>query len=454
VVLKSWHVASALGLFSLVCFLSTAQSSLPAAPGQPRATVPATAPQATQAKPLIPLVHGRLEAQEPSQAELRQINQVRNGDADALSGEARSKLIRKLVQWYVYRFTWPETYSGEDPQRLQRLFAEATASLGNGALLPRIADLGNMEQRARQIQYLDELGRELALAYEEVMKNPNVVVRTNAMRLAAKYAEHGLAHLAPALTQVVAAGGNDYAAAQHWAIRALGELYDFVHRPSNPNFFDAKVMEESGRRVYEFLEHTMRLNPMLLQRMSEEEKDAVRFVRRAAIRTLGSYGRPAVVDSKDPEERKASADLLLEILTNDPKVSPSPSWWERTEAASALLNLRPSLSRYYQPDLAVHEVAKFAYLLSQQAAANPGKEHWIYYAWLLLLRIDENQRAETALAKELKKNTYYTGMAKVMGPAMENVVKPSAAAAKILENLGTWIEKNTPKKPTLWPAGN
>jgi hypothetical protein len=439
--LKHVIAACAAGFCLAGCLLAYAHS-----PGQPKPTKPPTqpakptAPAATQAKPIKP-TKGRLDASEPSKPDLSSLRQLRTGDEMAVTGAARTPLLKKVTQWYIYRLTWAEIYDANATTSLRHVFDEATST---NTLIPNVGEFTDPPVAKRQLEYFDALSVELAAAFREVMKNPNVIVRLNAMRLAARFAELGVSHLAPLFTEVLEKGESG--GVLYWAVHGLGELFEAANRKPKQVNIDPKAREAAGMSLYRFLLNAMQFQADTLAQMTEDEKDAIRFVRRATIRALGAIRRPAIIEEGGKREGPA-AELLLLTLLGDSKVQPSVSWLERAEAAVALLALNPAASATYQPDPAAFEVARFVVLISDRAAADSKDGSWRHYGMMIRVRLLDNEKADG-----VKRNAYYNEMVKVLVPALEQFIPDKPMTKDALEKLNNWIEKSPPKVTTIWKA--
>jgi hypothetical protein len=181
-------------------------------------------------------------------------------------------------------------------------------------------------------------------------------------------------------------------------------------------------------------------------------------MRRQAVRTLALLRRP-LVNSAKPQEGRI-AELFWQIMNNDSaaKLSPSPSWSERVEAAAGLLALYPEPKGPYQADWAYHQVGRFVVEMITAANADPeGREFWQHYAAYLRARIAEVQRIlgepKHPAYPLYAKADYIRKLLPLMSKPLEELSRsrPQDVAARVkVDDLEKFLETNPPKADELF----
>jgi hypothetical protein len=202
----------------------------------------------------------------------------------------------------------------------------------------------------------------------------------------------------------------------------------------------------------------------LLDQLSEEEVNAIRWVRREAIRVLGELRRPLLVErvqrdekNKEVKDEKGNprmvregpvAALLLKIMNND-GVSPEASWRERSEAAYGLTRLQSGKDQTLQPDYVAYQLGQFVGRLGAAANNDPNREaeRWTYFAALLKKGLDE------ALAQPqsgLGRSAFLKGMMTYLDPALEQMFDKRIGNGQGANDLLQYLSGNQPGAKTLF----
>jgi hypothetical protein len=120
-------------------------------------------------------------------------------------------------------------------------------------------------------------------------------------------------------------------------------------------------------------------------KLPEEEQNAIRFLRRDALESLGKAGVPAITVGKNKVEAPV-APLLLRVLSPKSDLDPAPSLAERIEAAIGVCQMKSGKVEGYNTELGVHLVGlllgDFATEYNKDLAAAKGAKrlpaelHW------------------------------------------------------------------------------
>ena len=178
------------------------------------------------------------------------------------------------------------------------------------------------------------------------------IVRVNAARLLSLVARMGYEESADVAIAVIE-NPKEIDAVRFWALQALRNLFTAV----NPDFPEKSVVTKADRELKAvqaligFISRKVKTDDM-----PPEEAEAVRYVRREAIRALGHVRKP--IYRTEGKIVAIPALWLLRVAAADPVLSPLPNVSERVEGAVSYLQLNPD--RTENTDYAVFYLGKMA----------------------------------------------------------------------------------------------
>jgi hypothetical protein len=276
--------------------------------------------------------------------------------------EANSALLRRAARWQTYRLTDARQHAAEpvvvkDGRRLElpgmnKLVREAHLQLWLGKPLRK-----EPQFQTNQRDYIQRFGKELTQSVREVLAASSLpIVRTNAVRILAGVAETGNEEAAETLVELLESA-QESDAVKYCALLALEQLFA-QGTPAR------SVIKESKREA-----RCIRVLAAYITRQVEAPEEpaqleALRWVRRAAIRTLGQTRHATIPGTEDDSGR--TAWLLLRIARGE-GLTPEPSPAERVEAAIGLCYLRGKTDTDLNLDCVAHRVAGAIVDFTQQA---------------------------------------------------------------------------------------
>ena len=402
--------------------------------------------------PLTFFKGGRLSADEPNQKDLREFDKmVRGADDPPITGDRRKELFDKVLRYLIYRLTWENIHEGLEPITTRDIMEGSRTGTMDGifkAFPPptfnkQAEDPEEAAKRQRQQKYLAEM-RGYATEYlREVLKNRLLIARLNAAIVFHRLAEYGQEEILDDLIAIIE-NPNEHDAVKHWAIKSVNELFT-ANAGKKPK--DPQRMDNAALAVYRWLDEHTRTPPTLLAELSEPEKDGIRYIRREAIRTLGNYRKPVIIDDPKAGRREGpTAELLLRIMNNqENSVLPEASLTERKEAAEALCYLQGKNAPNYQQDYVAFQVGRFIALLGAEASRDPSRtnQRWKAFA-------DHLKAATDALSADVGKNSPHSAyVGKILDriqPVLENLFDDrlaTTAVGDLNEHLNTSPPKST-----------
>lgn len=412
-------------------------------------TVPATAQEQEQPQPMPPREFrgGKLDAPVPSDRDQRDFQKMVRGQEDAPAGaERRKELFERVLRYLIYRLTWENIHDGRDTVTTREIM-EGTPGAGVDGIFEAFPpptfsrqadDPEEAARRDRQRKYLNEMRGYATHYLREVLGNRLLIARLNAAIVLHRFAQYGQEEVADEFLWILE-NPNEHDAIKHWAVKGIGELFNQVKNPKDP-----KRMDRCALAVYSWLENKTKLPPTLVAELSEPEQDAVRYLRREAIRVLAAYRRPVIVEDAKANVREGPvAALLVRIMNNaEGTISPSASLTERKEAAEALCNLQHKRSETYQPDYVVYQVARFIAVLGAEADRDRSRtaQRWKAFAAHLKVAWDN-------LGDDLKNTPHAQYIKRLEGrvnPVLEYIFDESKSANSVPE-LNEFLANNPPK---------
>jgi hypothetical protein len=447
------------------------------------------------AQPESPFKGGELKAPTPTEKEVNQWSTlVRLGDIAAnnqgnvagakaaLKAElaANKAVMEKVLTWYICRITHLELQEGTVPEEemknnrvagnlgdhMAELFGET--SNNRRRVLPRSpspvpSPWLSVETRTStpdpvmvelQFMLMDEI-RPLSMQHlKQVLQNQNLIARLNAVRVLCHFASFGQDAIAPELLAVLE-NKDEHDAVKYHAVLGLGKLFELTKEKKL--FKDDKgiaMYRKCATAVLNWLEKDTKHDPEKLKLLTEEERLAISFRRRAAIQALGETHRALVIDGAElgqaANRAGPIAEVLLRIVANDNAVQPAPNWTERVIAAKAVCKLDPNLSPSYQPDYAIYIVAKFANEMAT-GGRDADRDALTVYASELKISLDQLLPL-LPKAQDSPGTTYVqTVLMPELNPVLEHLYDRNKERSAPQKLLGTLETKKPPSKDVYKP---
>jgi len=348
----------------------------------------------------------------------------------SLTGDKEAKdVLAKAACWYAYRIT----NNGSFPT-INDLVKESYGQL----LLPR----GKKEINDNQKEFVKEFSKELIKCLRDVLAhNAQPIVRVNAARMLANIGEAGQEEVADTLVDIIQ-NPRESDAVKLWAFRGLHELFEAT-RPQDPLFKDAK---RESRTLMALADYIGRKREQLPS--EAEQVEAVRYVRREAVRALGLSRQPTVPKADKPEGR--TAWLLLRVARKD-GLTPEPSISEQVEAAIGACHLLAN--KDVQLDYVGHNVgAAVVDFVNQATRAKAGTADaglaWKLYAARMHQALEELR----SHAKE--------GQAPGVADYVDKLVRQAQEPVRAIWDgkdanptpLDDWLRGNPPKGATVYKS--
>ncbi|PWT80419.1 MAG: hypothetical protein C5B58_11680, partial [Acidobacteria bacterium] len=398
---------------------------------------------------------GDEKADKPTADEVRRFARMVRGQE-----AANAQLLDKMSRWLLYRLTWVGVQEGREyggiPAALEDLFGDMTK--GTTGAFPRFGNTGGDPDEEAKLklrrEYAGELRKAMTPHVRKMLQHKDLVARVNAARVLHRFAELGDEEVSDDMIRILD-NPNEHDGVRHWAIKGLREVFN--HQIADPAFNQPQVpparvqrMENGLLALTRWLKSRMELPAELVNNMTDTDKNAIRYVRREAMRTLAATRRPWAVEKATGNQVRREgpiADLLLQIMVADEgKVSPEPSWEERVEAAHdlCLIDIRPGTN--YQPDFAVQSMARFVAALG--SAANDDKsrsqERWKYFASRLragsdILKANIDKLQPNVLPKPV---TDYVKKALPQIESVSNNLYDAEKEPQAPQNLNNWLNDN------------
>lgn len=179
------------------------------------------------------------------------------------------------------------------------------------------------------------------------------LVRVNAARLLAQLGLSGHEGCIDLAVDLIEAP-KETDAVRFYALQALKNVFSAVN-PEDASRSPVTNADTELRGIQALITFVNRKSPLSVD-ASAEEVEALRYVRREAIRALGSVRKPII--RKDKAVLAIPAVWLLRIACADPVITLTPSVAERAEALIGYLQLNPD--RQQNIDYAIFFLAKTA----------------------------------------------------------------------------------------------
>jgi hypothetical protein len=392
-------------------------------------TVPLTAQAPLQPKDGEEADLSHLKYKLDQKTEKKKFDELSLGKA-SLAGDREAKdVLAKAACWYAYRITNP----GSAPN-INDLVKETYGQL----LLPR----GKKDINDNQKEFVKEFSKELIKCLREVLAhNAQPIVRVNAARMLASIGEAGQEEVADTLADIIQ-NPRESDAVKLWAFRGLRELFEAT-QPQNLLFKDAKRESRTLMALGDYVGRKREQLPT-----EADQLDAVRYVRREAVRALGLSRQPVVPKADKPEGR--TTWLLLRVARKD-GLTPEPSASEQVEGAIGACHLLAD--KNVQLDYVAHNIGAAAVdFVNNASRAKAGTADaglaWKLYAARFHQALDELQLH----AKE--------GQAAGVADYVDKLVKQAKEPLRAIWDgkdanptpLDDWLRANPPKSTTVYKS--
>jgi HEAT repeat protein len=188
-----------------------------------------------------------------------------------------------------------------------------------------------------EIEYVNEFGRALTDRLKEVLTHPEPIVRVNAAQMLSLIGRTGYDGVVDAYLEILTRKDADLEAdaVKFFALRGLKDLLA-IPNPSEPN---RSVIADVGqeRKVARALIDFIQRKPPLSADASREERDAVCYVRREAVRALAQIHQPVLRTAGTLDSEPILT--LLRVAVRDAGITPEPSVAEQAEAVLGICRM-------------------------------------------------------------------------------------------------------------------
>lgn len=382
---------------------------------------------------------GFLNADKPDGKEETRFRELQNGrrsiEGDSPQEKADVKrIMEKSAKWHAYRLTFPR-YQGEavlddakgDNKTMHNLIQETTQIIAVPDPHRKPVDKA---QADRQLEFSREFGRLLAADLKPVMKNEKPITRINAARILAHLGRAGIDESADLMVAALK-DPNETDAVKLYAARGLRDLLALKQPEKKRELLCIQTLidylkQKSGGPSE---------GPL-------EELDALRYVRREAVRALGHSRYPNASTSGKADD--ATAYWLLRMARKD-RITPEPNLSEQLEAAIGVCQLTPKFTKDYNLEAAAHHVGGFVVDFAGQSNNRAPGVPWKVYAARLSAALDELKKNAAGLPAEKK----VTQMVTVAKAAIDPLEKGGNPRTDVLEQ---WLSANAPAKPQIFTS--
>lgn len=260
---------------------------------------------------------------------------------DSAETAANRAVLEKAAKWYSYRLTWSEYQEGQGASGMHALVEEAAKQVP----LPKPRQPLTEEQQ----EFVKTFGELLQQRLQEVLRDPQPIVRINAVRLLAHLAAAGRQEVTGTLlTLVKDPAEND--GVKLFALRGLKNLLA-QGTPGKPVPAAAADWEAIVEALIDYIQR----KPPLTADTPVDEIDGYRYVRREAVRSLALACDPPAGAAKDRSRRVALT--LLQVFCKD-QLLPEASLAEQVEAGAGLCRMLRCFSSE-EADAIIHRLGLF-----------------------------------------------------------------------------------------------
>jgi hypothetical protein len=305
---------------------------------------------------------------------------VRAGTLALRDDPAIPETITKGARWAVMRLTDPVNIGTKagNATPMNKLVSDAAQLVLEVPAPPK-------RLSESQLEYIQSFGKAAIGHLRTVLGskdkpsqfagNTYLVVRVNAARILSALAKSGYEETADVAIEIIE-NPKESDAVRLYALQALRHLFA-VPNAENPAASVVSKPERELKAVQALIAYIVR-KPTLAQDASQEEVEALRYVRREAIRALGTVRKPVI--RKEKAIVAEPALWLLKVASMDEAIPLAPGFAERMEAVIGYFQLNPD--RAQNVDFAIYwtgaAVVEFAALAKNRPdptpEPTPGKE--------------------------------------------------------------------------------
>lgn len=374
----------------------------------------------------------RLPAEPFRGADKAVFDQLRDGKIDYAN--PHKAILEKAARSYVYRLTHQEVQELSTKSSGMGTISEIVNTCCSMIPDVRRPAAGDSARTDRQRRFVQEFGRALVSACEDVLKTREPIARINAARILARLGDTGFEEFVDPLTRVVE-DKEQLDAVKLYALRGLKESFVSVEKFKDP--------EREARAIQAIIAFLHRPAP---ETSSGEEMRAFHYVRREAVAALAKCRQPAVELNKKVVSQPALE--LLRVVTREgfePRTAPILS--ERVEAAVGVgLMQTKRYEKFYNPDYAAQHTGYFLiefvnkYHADRQKQQPIPDEPWKIHAARL-------RQAVLSMRDENSKNKYIVEVVRRAESVLEQVEQSKAVSIQPFRN---WLEANPPPSKSLY----
>lgn len=348
--------------------------------------------------------------------------------------EKHKEIIDTAAKYYAYSLTWFDVYKS-DPDKYRKIVREA------GDVL----DAAIKKKPEGTEPFVQLFTKLLATYLKDVVPNSFALADVNAGLLFYRLAETGYYpdELADLFTKILKDPNYDQSPAlRYWVLKGMGKVIE-------PMFNDRKLKDKAPAAILTLLDVLKQECAREVPSAPPEEIGGIHWFRREAVRALAATQLPAVADAKGKIEGP-TALALLKVVRNDGLKLPARID-EQLEAAIGVARLQSKRVEGYQPDYAVHELARFVVDLAnqQQGAAGRDKERqWKIYAARLTEALEE-MKNDAAANKKLPREVtaHVNDVVEQCKPILSQMERGTAVNPA---KLGDWLGRVQPKSDSLY----
>lgn len=402
-------------------------------------------------------VVGQEKVQRPTTDEFSKLDAFRNGTVPVViennkaDTEQNRQVLDKVARYFVLRLNASTTKNEEYRQIRDEAARRMLLRRQGGELNPQ------------QKQFIAEFGKAMISHLEGLALNSaKPIVRLNACMMAAEVGKMGYDGAADLYIKILDKEdmSDGY---KEWALKGLHNLFSIVPDPVIPEktvFQQARAVELSDleRRAIQALIKYIERQVELTEDMNPQEIDALRYVRRWAIRTLGLVRIQTVKHLGKVESRPGF--VLLKVARND-----IPSLWPRarnaddqppTEQVDAIIGfcrLKPDINmRDLNLDYAAYHIGRAIQAIATYRNNHQSDRSMSWKATGSLLRESLENWSNTSQQLKLRDAKLVKDMIDTCdGPCLlpiENDVEGNKTAD--LQSLTNWLTANRPKSTSLF----
>jgi hypothetical protein len=257
------------------------------------------------------------------------------------------------AKWFVYRMTWVTAQ-------------KALQETGSGDYFPRIVkefDRSFMDYAVRSAPknkaFMEIFSKQMIAAEKELMGkefSDYKIAQINGAVLLPILARYGDEDVGDYLTEMLK-DAKLHDALKVYALKGLRAFFKVRPPHVDPDRDDEKeARKRDAARVETVLAY---MNRKPNDNAPPEEVEALRFIRREAIKALAETRVPALAVVKAKVQLPVALTLLSVLAPEKNGLAPSSSLTEKGEAAIGLCRIKGGVFEQYQPDAALYLIGRF-----------------------------------------------------------------------------------------------